>query len=60
MSTDIIQLITAFFGSLFFCAAFHVENKHILPASIGGLLSWAALLLVQHLITPDGMWLNRR
>ena len=58
MNTDVIQLITAFFGSLFFCAAFHVENNHFLPASVGGLLSWAALLLVQHLITPDAFVIN--
>ena len=58
MDQNLTQLITAFLGSLFFCAAFHVENRHILPASLGGLLSWAVLLLVEHWITPDTFVIN--
>lgn len=58
MDQNVTQLITAFLGSLFFCAAFHVENRHILPAALGGLLSWAVLLLVEHWITPDTFVIN--
>ena len=58
MNDMIIQLVTAFFGSLFFCATFHVENKNILPAALGGMLSWAVLLLVQHTLTPDTFLIN--
>lgn len=41
----IIQLITAFIGSIGFCYIFRLKSDFILPASIGGLLSWFVYLI---------------
>ena len=45
MQETIIQLLMAFIGSLGFALIFHLRCRLLLPASIGGLLSWGAYLL---------------
>ena len=45
MGEIVLQLITAFVGSLGFSLIFNVEKKHLLPASIGGIISWGIYLL---------------
>lgn len=46
-----IQLLTAFTGSLGFALLFNVREKKLIPAAIGGLISWAVYLLAG-LLTP--------
>lgn len=41
-----IQLITAFTGSLGFALLFHVRKEKLLLASLGGLLAWGVYLLL--------------
>lgn len=48
----ILQLITAFTGSVGFCCIFRLKHKFILPASIGGLLSWCVYLAATQFL-PD-------
>ncbi len=40
----IIQLITAFTGSLGFAGIFHVKKDKLLPAAFGGFLAWGVYL----------------
>ncbi len=40
-----IQLLSAFFGSLGFSLIFHVGRKHTLLAAVGGMLVWGVFLL---------------
>ena len=40
------QLVAAFFGAAGFAMIFHLPRKHLLAASIGGILSWAIYLAV--------------
>ncbi|MEE8807812.1 MAG: threonine/serine exporter family protein [Lactimicrobium sp.] len=49
MQTIIIQLATAFFGSLGFSIMFRVRGRLLLPASLGGLFTWSIYLLLHHL-----------
>ena len=48
MSTIVLQLITAFLGSLGFSLLFHLRKQLLLPASIGGLLCWGIYLIGTH------------
>ncbi|MBQ4629385.1 MAG: threonine/serine exporter family protein [Clostridia bacterium] len=47
MSQDVIQVISAFAGAAGFALVFNIRIKHLLLASVGGLLSWVIYLLVQ-------------
>ncbi len=40
----LIQLLTAFLGSLGFALLFGVRKRHLLPAALGGMLSWGVYL----------------
>ena len=40
----VMQLVTAFLGSLGFALLFHVRREKLLLASLGGLLSWGVYL----------------
>lgn len=42
----IIQLATAFVGSIAFSVVFNVRKNHLLPAGIGGFIGWAIYLLM--------------
>ena len=42
----LIQLVTAFTGSLGFALLFHVRKEKLLLASLGGLLAWGVYLLM--------------
>lgn len=46
MNTIIIQLATAFVGSLGFALLFRVKRERLLLASLGGLLAWGVYLLM--------------
>lgn len=44
----ILQLITAFLGSLGFALLFHIRGSLIFPASLGGMLEWGIYLITSH------------
>lgn len=46
MGDMILQLATAFVGSLGFAMLFHVKKDRLLLASLGGLLAWGVYLLM--------------
>lgn len=46
MKEIIIQLLTAFTGSLGFAMLFGIRREHVPFAALGGLLSWGVYLLV--------------
>ena len=54
MRIELIQLITAFLGSLGFALIFNLEKKYIVPGSIGGILCWGAYLLIDFI--SDGVF----
>jgi len=45
MTDMILQLVTAFVGSLGFALLFHVRGKKLILGSLGGLLAWGIYLL---------------
>jgi Uncharacterized conserved protein len=47
----VVQIAAAFFGSLGFALLFGLRRRYLLPASLGGLLSWALYLLLEHLLS---------
>lgn len=48
--TELVQIITGFFGSLGFGILFNVRGKRLLAASLAGLFSWSLYLLL-------GIWI---
>ncbi len=53
-----ITLITAFTGSFGFALLFGLRGKLLLPASLGGLISWGTYLIFSVLFTDKYMFLN--
>ena len=49
----ILQLVTAFLGSLGFALLFHVKRERLLLASLGGLLAWGVYLLMGQVTDQD-------
>lgn len=49
MNDVILQLITAFTGSLGFAMVFGTQQRHLLYASFGGFLAWAVYLALHAL-----------
>lgn len=54
----VMTLIAAFTGSLGFAVLFGVRNKLLLPASLGGLISWGTYLLFTCFFTEKHMFFN--
>lgn len=52
--TILLQLITAFLGSIGFSLLFGMRGKHLVPASLGGVLVWGLYLLLSVLIHDGG------
>lgn len=50
-----LQLLTAFFGSLGFSMIFNVGKRYLLPAALGGLLSWIVYLICKEFLNLDLM-----
>ena len=46
-----VQIAAAFFGSLGFALLFGLRRRYLLPASLGGMLSWGLYLLLDHLLS---------
>lgn len=53
MEDMILQLATAFLGSLGFALLFHVKRERLLLASLGGLLAWGVYLLMGQVTDQD-------
>ena len=53
MGYMILQLATAFVGSLGFALLFHVKRERLLLASLGGLLAWGVYLLMGWVTDQD-------
>lgn len=49
----VLQLATAFTGSLGFALLFHMRREKLLLASLGGLLAWAVYLLMGRFMVDD-------
>ena len=47
MREIVIQLLTAFLGSMGYCLLFHLRFQLLLPASLGGVLNWGVYLLLE-------------
>lgn len=50
LKTAVIQLITAFLGSMGFSLLFGMRKSHLLWASLGGVLTWGVYLAVGALL----------
>ena len=50
MKDIVIQLIAAFMGALGFSFLFRLHKRHIIFASLGGLVTWGVFLLVNHFL----------
>jgi uncharacterized membrane protein YjjB (DUF3815 family) len=53
--TELIQLLTAFLGSLAFAGVFNIERNKLFPAAFGGLLSWGIYLLLGNFLPGDAL-----
>lgn len=51
--TYLIQLITAFTGSLGFGIVFKIPRERLLPAALGGLLAWGVYLALGPVMPQD-------
>lgn len=55
MMTDLIQIITGALGALGFALIAHVHPKHLIMATLGGVISWAIFLPIYHAL--DGVFI---
>ncbi|MBO5320563.1 MAG: threonine/serine exporter family protein [Ruminococcus sp.] len=51
--TEIIQIVTAFIGSLCFGILFNMRGKKLIAAAVGGLFSWGLFILFNSLISSE-------
>lgn len=49
MNSIIVQIITAFIGSLGFGLMFNVRFKHLIPAALGGIFTWSIYLAAEYI-----------
>lgn len=49
METMILQLATAFLGAMGFGLMFHLRIRHLIPAALGGCLTWGIYLVTSYL-----------
>ena len=50
MLETLIQIATAFLGSLGFALLFGLRRRYVLPAAVGGMLSWAVYMLLSRFL----------
>ena len=53
MLEALIQILTAFGGSLGFALLFGLRRRYVLPAAVGGMLTWAIYLLLKRCLPSD-------
>ncbi len=51
--TQIIQILSAFVGTLGFAILFNIRDWRLVGASVGGLLSWAFFIVINHFISNE-------
>lgn len=51
--SPVLQLLTALIGSLGFALLFNVRGRRLVPAALGGLLTWGVYLLAGLVIAAD-------
>lgn len=49
----VTQLLLSFLGSLGFALIFKVPDKHLIPASFGGVICWAFYLIGRNVLSRD-------
>lgn len=49
----VLELVTAFLGTLGFALLFHVRRERLLPACLGGILAWGVYLLMGLVVSAD-------
>ena len=55
---DIVKtILTAFLGSLGFALLYGLKRKHLIFASLGGLISWGMYLLFSFILNQNGIFL---
>ena len=53
--TDILQIVTAFIGSLGFALLFNIRGKKLIVASLGGLISWTLFIALGWFISGEAI-----
>ena len=53
MKETILQLAAAFLGALGFALLFGLHRRHLILASVGGMLTWGVYLLLYHALPVD-------
>ena len=51
----IIQIVTAFFGTLGFGFLFNIRGKKLIFAALGGMLAWALFLLLAPVVPSEAL-----
>ena len=57
MNTYLIQLLTAFVGSLGFAMLFNLRNRSLFAGACGGVITWLVYLLIRH-VGMGGIFLS--
>lgn len=50
MQQNLIQIVTALFGSLGFALMFDLGKRNVIPSAINGMCTWAVYILVRNVI----------
>lgn len=53
MTAKLIQVLTAFIGSLGFSILFNIRGKKLFTAAFGGVISWSTFLLFETIIPSE-------
>lgn len=51
--TELLQIITGFFGTLGFSILFNIKGKRLVMAAFGGFLSWTLFILLGNIIASE-------
>ena len=52
-SSELIQIVAGFIGSLCFGILFNMRGKRLIAAAVGGLLSWGLFVVLNHFISSE-------
>lgn len=52
-TTEIIQILTGFIGSIGFAVLFNIRGKKLVLAALGGFLSWALFIILYKFISNE-------
>ena len=54
-TTDLIQIVASFFGTLGFGFLFNIRGKKLIFAAVGGMLSWALFLVLGSVVENEAI-----